>query len=200
MMSDPPEARQAAAQHAPPGLRALFLGFLSVGLCGFGGVLPWARRMVVEQRRWLSAAEFTDLLALCQFLPGPNIINVSVALGLRFRGLAGSAACFVGLMAAPMAIVILLGIFFAHYRDVPGVRHGFAGLAAGASALVLATALKIAAPLRHRVDGIVVAVVTLVAIAFLRFPMLPVLLVLAPLAILTAWYLQGGLARRGEGR
>ncbi len=184
-MSDVPEARQA-----PPGTRELFLGFLTVGLYGFGGVLPWARRMVVEQRRWLTPAEFTDVLALCQFLPGPNIINVSVALGLRFRGLTGAGACFVGLMAAPMAIVILLGIFFAHYRDVPAVRHGFAGLAAAASALVLATALKIAAPLRGRVDGMVVAAVTLVAIALLRMPMLPVLLVLAPLAILVAWYLQ----------
>ncbi len=190
-MSDVPEARQA-----PPGIRELFLGFLVVGLYGFGGVLPWARRMVVEQRRWLSSAEFTDLLALCQFLPGPNIINVSVAMGLRFRGLAGAGACFVGLMAAPMAIVILLGIFFAHYRDVPAVRHGFAGLAAAASALVLATALKIAAPLRHRVDGIVVAVATVAAIALLRIPMLPVLLVLVPLAIVVAWFLQHRKAAR----
>jgi chromate transporter len=190
-MSDVPEARPPA-----PGMRELFMGFFTVGVCGFGGVLPWARRMVVEQRRWLSAAEFTDMLALCQFLPGPNIINVSVAMGLRFRGLAGAAACFVGLMAAPMAIVILLGIFFAHYRDVPAVRHAFAGLAAAASALVLATALKIAAPLRHRIDGMVVAAVTLGAIAYLRIPMLPVLLVLAPVAILVAWYLQSRAAAR----
>jgi chromate transporter len=164
------------------------MGFFTVGICGFGGVLPWARRMVVEQRRWLSAAEFTDMLALCQFLPGPNIINVSVAMGLRFRGLAGSLACFVGLMAAPMAIVIMLGIFFAHFQDVPAVRRGFAGLAAAASALVLATALKIAAPLRTRLDGIVVAAATLGAVAFLRLPMLPVLLVVAPLAIAFAWF------------
>jgi chromate transporter len=186
-MSHPPEVLRE-----PPGLRALFLGFLTVGLCGFGGVLPWARRMIVEQRRWLTAAEFSDMLALCQFLPGPNVINVSAALGLRFRGLAGAAACFVGLMAAPMAVVIVLGVFFAHFRDVPAVRHGFAGLAAGASALVLATALKIAAPLRHRVDGILVAVATLAAIAVIRLPMLPVLLVLAPVGVLVAWLRQGG--------
>jgi chromate transporter len=194
-MSNPPEAPRE-----PPGLRALFLGFLTVGLCGFGGVLPWARRMVVEQRRWLTAAEFSDLLALCQFLPGPNIINVSAALGLRFRGLAGSVVCFVGLMAAPMAIVIVLGVFFAHFRDIPAVRHGFSGLAAGASALVLATALKIAAPLRHRLDGIAIAVATLAAIAVLRIPMLPVLLVLAPVGVLIAWYRQGGLFGTGAGR
>ena len=68
-----------------PSLSDLFRGFLGIGLTGFGGVLPWARRMVVDQRRWLSASEFLDLLALCQFLPGPNVVNLSVALGSRFR-------------------------------------------------------------------------------------------------------------------
>ena len=194
-MPVPPEGHPT-----PPGLRTLFLGFLTVGLCGFGGVLPWARRMIVEQRRWLTAGEFTDMLALCQFLPGPNVINVSVALGLRFRGLAGAAVCFIGLMAAPMAVVVMLGIFFAHFRDVPAVRHGFAGLAAGASALVLATALKIAAPLRQRPEGIAVAVATLAAIALLRLPMLPVLLVLAPVAVLIAWWRQTVVAARATGR
>jgi Chromate transporter len=62
-MPDPPPS---------PTLPRLFLGFLSVGICGFGGVLPWARRMVVEQKRWLTAAEFTDMLGLCQFLPGES--------------------------------------------------------------------------------------------------------------------------------
>ncbi len=57
---------------APPTLFRLFLGFLSVGMYGLGGVLPWARRMVVEQKRWLTAVEFTDMLRLCQFLPGDN--------------------------------------------------------------------------------------------------------------------------------
>ena len=137
---------------------ALFVGFLLVGLCGFGGVLPWARRMVVEQRRWMSATDFTDLLALCQFLPGPNVINVSVALGQRFFGLSGAIAAFVGLMAAPMVVVILLGLIYTRFADVPAVRHLFVGLAAAASGLVLATSLKIAAPpsqqcRRHRAGG-----------------------------------------------
>src|SRR5215469_17980799 len=94
----------------PPTLLQLFCGFLSVGMFGFGGVLPWARRMVVEQKRWLSPAEFTDLLGLCQFLPGGNVMNVTIAVGARFRGAAGSVAAFAGLMAAPVACVIGLGV------------------------------------------------------------------------------------------
>jgi len=175
---------------APPTLLQLFFGFLSVGMYGFGGVLPWARRMVVEKKRWLSAAEFTDMLGLCQFLPGGNIMNVTIALGARFHGVAGSAVAFVGLMAAPFTTVILLGLVYDRYSELPSVRHAFAGLAAAASALVLSNALKIAAPLRSRPFGIGVAVVTFVAIALLRLPLPWVLPLMAAISTLLVWRLR----------
>jgi chromate transporter len=165
----------------------LFLGFLSVGMFGFGGVLPWARRMVVEQKRWLTAAEFTDMLGLCQFLPGGNIMNVTIALGARFHGAAGAVTAFVGLMAGPVASVILLGLIYDRFADLPVVRHAFAGLAAAASALVLANACRIAVPLRTRPIGIAVAGTTFVAIAILRLPLPPVLPVMVALSTLLAW-------------
>ena len=172
---------------APPSLLQLFLGFLSVGMYGFGGVLPWARRMIVEQKRWLSASEFTDMLGLCQFLPGGNIMNVTIALGARFHGAAGSVVAFVGLMAAPFTAVIMLGLVYDRYGDLPAVRHAFAGLAAAASAMVLATALKIAAPLRTRPFSMGVAVVTFLAIAVLRLPLPPVLPAMAAISTLLVW-------------
>jgi chromate transporter len=170
----------------PPTTGALFAGFFSIGVCGFGGVLPWARRMIVEQRRWLTAAEFTDLLALCQFLPGPNIINLSVALGSRFRGPRGALAAFFGLLSAPMVIILLLGVIYERYSGLPGVRPMFAGLAAAASGLVLSTALKIAAPLRHNLRDVLLAVASWAAIVLLHVPLVLAMLVLAPLGILLA--------------
>lgn len=167
-----------------PNLRALFSSFFEVGMLGFGGVLPLARRLIVERRRWLSAAEFTDLLALCQFLPGPNVVNLAVALGGRFRGPLGSLAAVGGLLGGPVAVVIVLGAVYARYAAVPAVAHGLQGLAAAASGLVLATALRIAAPLRHRPVAIALAAVTLVAVAVLRLPLLLVLAVLAPAGML----------------
>jgi chromate transporter len=176
---------------AAPSLTALFMGFFAIGLCGFGGVLPWARRMIVEQRRWMTEAEFTDLLGLCQFLPGGNIINLSVAIGARFGGAPGSVVAFAGLMAAPMVIVIGLGFLYDRYSALPIVGHAFGGLAAVASALVLATAMKIATPLRGRPLGVVIALTTFAAIALLRWPLPPVLLVLAGISILLAWRFPG---------
>src|SRR5918995_1346731 len=55
----------------------LFLAFFRITLSGFGGTLPWTRRMFVEEKRWMTAEEFNDAYAVCQFLPGPNIVNLT---------------------------------------------------------------------------------------------------------------------------
>jgi chromate transporter len=170
-----------------PSLGALFSGFLTLGLTGFGGVLPLARRMVVEDRRWLSGAEFTELLGLCQFLPGGNIINMSVAIGLRFHGVAGALAAFAGLLAAPTAVVLLLGVIYGRYSGDAHVRHAFAGLAAAAAGLLIATAIKIALPIRANPAAIAVAALCFVAIALLRLPLLLAMPTLAVLSIALAW-------------
>src|SRR5277367_1483674 len=83
-----------------PSIRTLFLAFLAVGLSGFGGVLPFARRALVERRGWLSPEDFTETLSLCQTLPGPNVVNLSIVVGARACGWRGSVAAFVGLVGA----------------------------------------------------------------------------------------------------
>jgi chromate transporter len=170
-----------------PSVFDLFAGFFMVGVCGFGGVLPWARRMIVEQRQWLTPTEFTDMLGLCQFLPGGNIMNVTIALGSRFRGVPGALACFLGLMTAPVAIVIGLGVIYDQYADLPPVRRAFVALSAAAAAYVLASAWKIASPLRNRPLAVAVAICTFVVIAVLRLPMQAALPVLAIGSTLLLW-------------
>ena len=54
----------------PPGLIALFIAFAKMSLAGFGGVMVFARRGIVEQHRWMTADEFNETFALCHFLPG----------------------------------------------------------------------------------------------------------------------------------
>jgi chromate transporter len=170
-----------------PTVAGLFMGFFTVGICGFGGVLPWARWMMVERRRWLTGAEFTDLMGLCQFLPGPNVINVAVAFGARHHGPLGSVTAFTGLMAAPILIVLGLAAVYDRFATVPWVRDSFIGLAAAASGLVLSMALKIAAPLWGRPVAILVALATFGAIIGPRWSLLSVLAVMAPLSLLLAY-------------
>ncbi|WP_179405419.1 chromate transporter [Burkholderia guangdongensis] len=181
---------------APPGavsrrigLVELFTGFLRLGLISFGGALPFVRRALVDERRWLSADEFTDLLGLCQFLPGGNVINLSVAVGMRFRGVPGALAGLLGLIAGPTLVVIGLGVLYAKTQNDPAVRHLFGGLSAAAAGLLAAMALKVAKPLRGaRMLG--VAAAAFVAIAVLRVPLVATMLVLTPVSI--------GLAARAD--
>ena len=176
-----------APEHAPaPTTREIFMGFLGLGLTSFGGALPLARRTIVDRHRWLTAAEFTDLLGLCQFLPGGNVINLSVALGMRFRGLRGALAGILGLIAGPSLVVIALGVLYEHTQNDPHIKHLFAGLAAAAAGLLVAMAVKILMPLRHDPRAAVIAVLGFIAIALLRFPLLPTMLVLTPLSIFVA--------------
>ena len=99
-----------------PDLRALFLAFSSVGLSGFGGVLPFARRMLVEERQWMTAEEFNAQLGLCQFLPGPNVVNLAVVVGKRYQGALGAIVAPVGLLAGPLAIVLVLALLYDAYE------------------------------------------------------------------------------------
>ena len=183
------QADTAPPGSTPPTSKELFLGFLGLGMTAFGGALPLAHRMVVERRRWLSEAEFVQLLGLCQFLPGGNIINLSVALGMKFRGVKGALAAISGLIAVPSAVVIVLGMIYQHYQHDPNVKHLFAGLAAAAAGLLIQMAVKIALPLRKNAVLAVVAIVCFVLIAFVRIPLVWVMLVMTPISVvLTARY------------
>ncbi len=175
------------AETGRPSCAQLFYGFFRLGITAFGGALPLARRMLVEKERWLTGEEFTDLLGLCQFLPGGNVINMSVAVGARFHGPRGAFAALMGLILAPSLIVIMLGSVYQRYESDPHIQHMFAGLAAAAAGLLISMAVKIAKPLRGNWPGIAIALACFAAIAVLRLPLLPTMLVLTPLSIFLTW-------------
>jgi chromate transporter len=178
-----------AASNEPqsrPDLRALFLGFSSVGLSGFGGVLPFARRMLVEERKWMSAEEFNAQLGLCQFLPGPNVVNLAVVVGKRYRGLPGAVVAPVGLLAGPFAIVLLLALLYDHYGSLPQVQSMLRGVAAVGCGLLFAMAWRMGAAIKGKPFFLPFTVLTVAAIAGLRWPM--------PIVMVAGLLLSGGVA------
>ena len=174
-----------------PGPAALFLGFSRIALSGFGGVLPFAYRGIVEQRRWLDDAEFTALLSASQLLPGPTICNVALMIGARFAGLRGAAAALAGMIAGPFFIVIGLGMLYQRYGELAPVRAALGGMGGVAAGLVASTALKMARPLlrerRWRLPNAAFALLAFAGMALAKLPMLVVIAVLAPLCIGLAW-------------
>src|SRR6267154_4060245 len=177
------------APSSPPGLVALFVAFAKMSLAGFGGVLVWARRGIVDQHRWMTADEFNETFALCHFLPGPNIVNLSVVFGSRFRGIPGGLAAFAGLVGPPVVVVTILAALYARYGEVDALRRILAGFSCAAVGLLLSAVFRMMIPLVKRRDlvalGLLAAV--FVAIGLARLPLPTVLLVAIPLSIAIAF-------------
>ncbi|MBY4734464.1 chromate transporter [Cupriavidus pauculus] len=173
----------AAELAPPPTPRTLFFEFARMGLSGFGGVLPFVRRSVVERNRWLDDRDFVEILSLGQVLPGPNVINLALMLGLRFAGLRGALAAFCGLVFVPMVVVLCVMGLYLRYQDVPQVQQALAGMTAVAAGLVLSTGVKLAQSQPRTVRAVMVGASAFVAIGLLRWPLLPVMAVLVPVAL-----------------
>ena len=175
-----------------PSLAELYLGFMRIAAFSFGGVLPWARFVLVERRRWLTSDEFTEMLALCQLLPGPNIVNMSVAIGARFHGAAGALASVLGLTMLPLAVVLALATLYAGFKDLPAVDRALDGMGAAAAGLVVAMAIKMAVPVlkKRPMSAAPIILLAFGAVAILRYPLFPVVIVLGPVAVLLAWKLR----------
>ena len=150
-MSTSPLSNDVPAAHGPHVTAwALFLTFSQITLSGFGGMVFWARRVLVERRHWLTEQEFVDLLALGQLLPGPNVLNVTVMVGYRCAGWAGAAAAVTGFLGWPCLLVIALGMLHQRYGTLPLVQPALTGMAAVSAGLLLASVVKMATVLpRH---------------------------------------------------
>ncbi len=173
------------------GLAGLASAFLKMGLCGFGGVLPFARRVLVEERGYLSEREFAEILGLCQALPGPNIVNASIVIGERFRGFAGSVTCILSLMTAPLVILVLLAELYAHWSGAPVVDAAIGGMALAAASLIGGNGLKMLRRLRLPLRQLLVAGATFAAVGLLHWPLIPVVATM----VLVSFALQESAAR-----
>jgi chromate transporter len=175
----------AAIAAASPSLLELFVAFAKISLAGFGGVLIWTRRAIVEQHRWMTADEFNETFALCHFLPGPNVVNLSVVFGSRFRGVAGGIAAFAGLLGPPVVIVTVLAALYARFGEIEALRRTLAGVSCAAVGLLFSAIFRMMLPLIRRRDlvGLALLAAVLAAIGLLRLPLPMVLLVAVPLSI-----------------
>jgi chromate transporter len=188
MSTTPPLSAETpgTALQKPVGLLTLFVAFAKMSLAGFGGVLVWARRAIVEQHRWMTADQFNETFALCHFLPGPNIVNLSVVFGARIRGIPGAIAAFTGLLGPPVLIVTGIAMLYARYGDLESLRRTLAGISCVAVGLLFAVIARMMLPLLKKREplGLLMMLAVFVAIGLIRWPLPTVLLVSIPVSIL----------------
>lgn len=174
-----------------PNNTELFIGFMKLGLMGFGGVLPLAQRMIVDEQKWLSLEQFTNLLGICQILPGGNIVNMAAAIGDQFQGVKGAFSAVLGLMFAPTLIVLLIYELYIQFQSIPTIKHLIEGLAAAAAGLLFAMGIKMLKPILKSYMTILTIALTFVFMLLFKIPLALTLLLLISLNWLLLSWQQG---------
>jgi chromate transporter len=183
-MTDLEQAQKVEQVH--PG--ALFTAFLTISLCGVGGGsgIIWARRITVETRRWVTDGEFADIVSLCQFMPGPNIIGIAVCVGAKMRGAIGAIAAICGFLVIPWTVGLALGLLYLQYANLIAVRNILGGIATSAAGLLIATGARLLKPHHHRPAALLFAALAFTLIAVGKLPLFAVLFSVVPISILVA--------------
>ena len=170
----------------------LFVSFSKIGMSGFGGVLPWARRTLVERDKVLSSEEFSAILGICQIVPGPNIVNLAVCIGSRFAGARGAFAAVLGLTLGPICIVMLLAILYTHYSYMESIQGVLRGISAVGVGLIASTGIKMLRDELRFPAMLLVVLITVIAASYYQLGLGWVVLIASPLA----WFLAQKKARK----
>jgi chromate transporter len=192
-MADAVEAADSSTRVTLP---ALFVAALKISLYGIGGGggLVWARRIAVEERGWISEHDFADIVSLCQFMPGPNIVGIAVCIGTKLRGSIGAIAAVSGFLVIPWVIGFSFGVWYLQEAHHPVLQNILGGVAATAAGLMIATGIKLLMPHRRRPAAVLFAALAFGLMAFTKLPLLVVLFTLTPLGIGVA-YIESARAR-----
>jgi len=196
-MSQPTAVPSASppAEKPTASLAELFWIFFQIGALSFGGGLAaWVHREIVTKRGWMSETEFLTGLALCQVLPGVNVVNLSVHVGQRLRGAVGALTCAVAILFAPFFAVIGLATAYGSVRDLAWFHDFLDGVAVSAVGLLVSVALR---SVRGTFRGIVpylVGIALIVTVGVLRWPMIPVVICAATISVAAAWFVRGRAA------
>lgn len=141
----------------------VFLVFLRLGLTSFGGPIghiSFFHDEFVKRKKWIDEHSFADLVALCQFLPGPASSQVGIAIGLTRAGYLGAIAAWIGFSLASALLLVLFGLGISHFDISGSWLHGLKVVAVAVVAQAIwGMAVKLC-PDKQRVSIAVLAAIT----------------------------------------
>ena len=125
----------------------LFVSFWKIGTFTIGGgyvMIPIMEQEIVDRRGWLSREEFMDYLSLSQAMPGIFAVNMATCIGRKLGGIWGVVCAIAGNVLMPIALILMLAMFFRYFRDNVIVERVFMGLRPAVVALIAAPVFRMA--------------------------------------------------------
>jgi chromate transporter len=163
-----------------PTLKQIFLVFLKMGTFAIGGVysmLSFFQRELVERRKWLTADEFAEGVAIGQMTPGPPIVNTGIYVGYRLRGFKGAAAATLGQIFPGLMLVLALGFLYIRYKEAPVFGSALKGVGAAVVGLLVSIIYRMGRQILTKWPDFIFAALAFAMLAF--FKLNPIALILA---------------------
>lgn len=133
-----------------PSVWQILRAWLGLGIQSFGGgtaTLYLIQRSMVEERRWMTAEDFSRSWGVCQIAPGINLVCMTILIGWRVRRATGVALALFGLLFPSVTITILMTALYRHFQEMEAVRAAFQGIVPGTVGLGILLAWRTAKPL-----------------------------------------------------
>ncbi len=123
----------------------LFMLFMKIGLFTFGGgyaMISLIRREFIEKRKWVTATEFTDMIAISESTPGPLAINSATYVGYKIGGFWGALLSTVGVVIPSFVIIYVISLFLEQFLELAAVAAAFKGIQVAVAFLILSAGVK----------------------------------------------------------
>lgn len=175
----------------PKSLGELFNTFSMLAIQGFGGVLAFIERELVERKKWMTREEFVEEWAIARTMPGPPALNLCIMVGAQYFGWRGALVSLAGMFMFPTMIILTLAIAYAHFGNQAQVVDALRGMGAVAAGMIGATGLKLLSALKTNPLGVKIcaalAILSFVGIAIVQWRLLYVLVILGGIGYVLAF-------------
>lgn len=125
----------------------LFWSFFKIGFFTFGGglaMIPFIQDEFINKKKWLTAEEMNEMIALSQSFPGVIAVNISIIAGHKLAGLKGAVAAAIGTVLPALLSIVLILSCLAGFQDNRYVQYVFLGIKAASAALIFDTVIRLA--------------------------------------------------------
>ena len=156
----------------------IYWTFFKISAVTFGGgmtMFPILQREIVQNKAWITDEELLDYYAVSQSLPGIIAINIAAFIGYKKKGLRGEIISGLGIISPSVIIITILASFITNFKDVEIVRHAFAGITIGVSALLFSAVVNLWK--KSMIDNICLALFLMTFVLMLLFNISPIIFV-----------------------
>lgn len=161
-------------------LLQLFISFFKIGAFSFGGgyaMLPLIEKEVIITHKWITSAEYIDILAIAEMTPGPIAINSATFLGYRVYGVLGSAVATLGVVLPSFIVMSIIFISMYRFKNSPYVDWVFKGIRPVVIGLIAAAAVSVGRTSLVDIKGIIIAIALFYSVTFKKLnPILAIII------------------------